>query len=93
MRWPVQWVCEIEVVPGWQDVRVELGKISDVADLSYVQAVAWRVPRTAAPAEFCLDDVVLVDDTRYLVGQEAQAGRDARVQPRRAGLRRCCGPA
>lgn len=66
---PIQWSRTINVAPGWNLFRLDVDTIGDAIDLADVRALAWRARQAATPVEFYLDDLILVDNTRHLVGE------------------------
>lgn len=71
---PLRWSRTIHVLPGWNLFRLDLAAVGDRADLADVRALGWRAPQVAAPVDLYLDDVILADNTRYLLGESAGSG-------------------
>lgn len=69
---PLTWTRTLHVRPGWNLIRLDVDTIGDYVDLSDVRALWWRVPQATGPVEFYLDDLVLTDNTRDVVGPGAE---------------------
>lgn len=73
-RAPLRWTRTIHVVPGWNLFRLDLATIGDWIDLADVRALGWRAPQLTAPVDLFLDDLILADNTRHLLGESAGPG-------------------
>lgn len=68
---PIQWKRTIHVTKGWNLWRLDLDTLGDTIDLADVRALGWQAPQLKAPVEFYLDDIILADNTRQIVGENA----------------------
>jgi hypothetical protein len=71
---PIHWTRTIHAAAGWNLFRFDLAEIGAQVDLADVRALAWRAPRIDAPVEIFLDDIILVDNQRHLLGEDAADG-------------------
>jgi hypothetical protein len=71
---PIRWTRSLYAQPGWHLYRFDVNEIGEKVDLADVRALAWRAPDLRAPVDLFLDDVILTDNTRYLLGAEATDG-------------------
>ena len=71
---PLRWTRTIFAEPGWHPHRFDLDEVGDAVDLSDVRCLAWRAPAHAAPLTLYLDDLIIADNTRYVLGAEAAEG-------------------
>jgi len=53
---------------GWNVLRVDLGEVGGHVDLRDVRQLRWMVPQLAGPIDLYLDDLILVDNRRDLLG-------------------------
>ncbi|GMU84225.1 MAG: hypothetical protein AMXMBFR47_40950 [Planctomycetota bacterium] len=65
------WSRRFVARPGWNLLRVDLREIADTIDLRHIRSVAWSAPEISAPLEIALDDFVLADNTRWILGDPA----------------------
>jgi len=72
---PIHWTRNLAIKPGWHLYRFDLAEIGERVDLADVRALVWRAPELHAPLDVFLDDVLLTDNTRYLLGEEAAEGQ------------------
>lgn len=71
---PANWVQTLAARPGWNLVRIDLDSVGDHVDLADVRALTWRAPQSTGPVEIYLDDLILADNTRTLLGEETASG-------------------
>lgn len=71
---PIRWTRNLFARPGWHLYRLDLAQIGEDIDLAEVRALRWRAPRITAPVDLYLDDLILTDNTRYLLGENAADG-------------------
>ena len=69
------WTRRLLLTPGWQLFRLDLAEITDSVDLADIRALVWRVPQLADPVELYLDDVIVTDNTRWLLNEDAAEGQ------------------
>ncbi|MCK4341454.1 MAG: hypothetical protein KAY37_07015 [Phycisphaerae bacterium] len=70
-RTPIRWTRTLAVSSGWTLFRFDLATIGDTIDLSDVRTLTWRTPFARAPVALHLDDLILADNARYLLGEKA----------------------
>ncbi len=71
---PIRWIRRLFAKPGWHLYRFDLSVIGDEIDLADVRALVWTAPNLTAPVDLYLDDLILTDNTRYLLGGAAAEG-------------------
>ncbi|MFQ5806368.1 MAG: hypothetical protein ACE5I3_07955 [Phycisphaerae bacterium] len=71
---PIRWTRNLFAQPGWHLYRFDLSEIGEELDLADVRALGCRAPELTAPIDLYLDDLILTDNTRYLLGENAAAG-------------------
>ena len=71
---PLRWSQTIQVKPGWNLFRVDLAAVADHVDLADVRALGWRAAQLAAAVDLYLDDIILADNTRQMLGETAGPG-------------------
>ncbi len=71
---PLRWTRTMQVDPGWNLIRLDLATAGDWITLADVRALAWRAPRSTAPVELYVDDLIITDNTQYVLGQPAGPG-------------------
>lgn len=74
-RRPIRWSHTIHVRPGWNLLRLDVDTIGDHIDLADVRALSWQTPPTAEPIDFYLDDLILTDNTRHVLAEDADPGQ------------------
>jgi hypothetical protein len=67
----IRWMRRLFAKPGWHLYRFDLSEIGDEIDLADVRALIWQAPNLTAPLDLYLDDLILTDNTRYLLGETA----------------------
>jgi hypothetical protein len=72
---PIHWTRTIHAKSGWNLFRFDLAEIGERVDLADVRALIWRAPHIDSPVELFLDDLILANNRRYLLGEPATAGR------------------
>jgi hypothetical protein len=70
---PAEWARTLHVVPGWNLLRLDVDTLGDSVDLADIRALAWRAPQATGPKELYLDDLILADNTRWVLGEHAGA--------------------
>ncbi|MBN2447148.1 MAG: hypothetical protein JXO22_10495 [Phycisphaerae bacterium] len=65
----LEYTRTIDVAPGWNLYRIDLDEIGDEVDLADVRCLTWRADTTETPLECFLDDVIIADNTRYVLGE------------------------
>ncbi|MEP0846253.1 MAG: hypothetical protein HRF50_05455 [Phycisphaerae bacterium] len=68
------WSRTLAVQPGWSLQRIDLGDVAQQIDLAHVGSLVWRLPDAAEPTPFLLDDLVLVDNSRTVLGNPEREG-------------------
>lgn len=68
---PIEWSRTLTVAPGWNLLRLDVATIGDVVDLSDVRSLSWSAPDAGRAVEFYLDDLILADNTRWVLGEHA----------------------
>ena len=71
---PIHWLRTIHAKPGWNLFRFDLAELGEQVDLADVRALSWRAPHVDSPVELFLDDIILANNRRYLLGEQAAAG-------------------
>ena len=71
---PVSWTQTISVRPGWNLFRFDVATIGDRVDLGDVRALSWRASQATARVDLYLDDIILADNTRHVLGEDAGTG-------------------
>jgi hypothetical protein len=71
---PLRWSRTIQVLPGWNLFRIDLATVGQWLDLTDVRALVWRASQATAALELYLDDLILADNTQYVLGQQAGPG-------------------
>lgn len=70
----LQWSRSVRIEPGWNLLRFDVATLGDRIDLADVRSIAWRAPHLDRGLDIYLDDILLVDNTRHVLGQEAGDG-------------------
>lgn len=68
---PIRFTRTLFAKAGWHLCRLDLGELSEEIDLADVRALSWRAPEMTAPVDLYLDDLILADNTRWLLGDNA----------------------
>lgn len=68
------WSRMLAVQPGWSLQRIDLGDVAQQIDLARVGSLTWRLPDAAETAPLLLDDLVLADNTRAVLGDPQREG-------------------
>lgn len=71
---PLRYVRRLFAEPGWHLYKYDLAELGDEIDLTDVRALAWLAPELSASAELYLDDVLLTENTRHVLGPDVAAG-------------------
>jgi hypothetical protein len=71
---PMRWTRRLFAKPGWHLYRYDLSEIGEEIDLADVRALRWSAPEIGAPVDLFLDDLILADNSRYLLGETASDG-------------------
>ena len=71
---PLRATRRLIVGPQWQLLRFDLEDLASEIDLSNVRSISLRAPETTRPIELALDDLILADNTNYVLGQTADTG-------------------
>jgi hypothetical protein len=71
---PQTWSRTLAVRPGWNLMRLDVATIGDTIDLADVRCLHWSTPRQTEPLSLYLDDIILADDTRIVLGDESDTG-------------------
>lgn len=58
----------------WQTVRVDLAEVGNAVDLKNVSAIRWWLEPPNDALRLNLDDLLLIDDTRWIVGPSTTDG-------------------
>jgi len=66
---PLHWTRNLRVQRGWSLHRIDLADVGDWIDLADVRSVSWRAPQATGPVEVYLDDIILADNTRVVLGE------------------------
>lgn len=64
---PLIWSTKIRIQSGWNLVRVDLAEPGPSIDPSHIGAVVWAAPDIKAPIDLKFDDVLLADNTRWIL--------------------------
>ena len=71
---PLRATRRLIVGSEWQLLRFDLQDLGNEIDLSSMRAIVLRAPEISRPIELAIDDLILVDNTRYLLGENATTG-------------------
>jgi len=71
---PIRWTRRLFAKPGWHLYRFDLSEIGEAIDLADVRILRWWAPEITAPVDLFLDDLILADNTRYLLDETAADG-------------------
>ncbi|MBU0639428.1 MAG: hypothetical protein KKB50_11235 [Planctomycetes bacterium] len=71
----LRWTSTIHTKPGWNLHRFDLAEIGDAVDLADVRALTWQAPTSTEAVDLYLDDLILADNTRHLMGEDATSGQ------------------
>lgn len=63
--------------PGWNLYRLDLLDFAEDVDLADVATLSWRIMNAATPVQLVIDDLILADNTRMLLGRGASPGAGA----------------
>jgi hypothetical protein len=67
----MRWTRNLFARPGWHLYRFDLAEVGEEIDLADVRSIRWRAPEITAPVDLFLDDLILADNTRYLLDGDA----------------------
>lgn len=70
---PRRWMQVVRAAPRWNLVRVDLADVAESVDLSRIRRITWRL-LSEEPTELWIDDVILSDNRKYLLGGDSSAG-------------------
>jgi len=70
----LSWSRRVRLQPGWNLLRIDLFEPAGQIDLRDVRALAWRAPELSVGVDLFLDDLILADNTRWLMGETAGPG-------------------
>jgi len=70
-----QWSRMLSIEPGWNLIRIDLRDVQDAVDLEHVRALSWAAPGRTRDLRLVLDDLILCDNTRYVLGRDADEGQ------------------
>ena len=62
------WSRTLHARPGWNLYRLDVDTIGDAVDLADVRELWWRASEIAAPVDVYIDDLILADNTREIMG-------------------------
>ncbi len=71
---PRYWKRTLRLKPQWNLVTLDVATIGDSVDLGDIRAVAWRAPEATGALELYVDDVILADNRRVIMGENAGPG-------------------
>lgn len=77
------WTRTVFAKPGWSLLRFDIAELADAIDLADVRSLRWQATGTDRPIDLFLDDLILTDNTRDVLGPTTADGLITRTRGRR----------